>query len=245
MECDITMDSREAAEYAPQIISALQKERCWQEQHADSPEEAEQGLMAYFSGPDSVAAKVQSWYFTAEVRAGQLWGVAECRVRGNLTLEELQYLTDAIIGQASDGAGESFEQREIQAGNGQEIYAHLWQSDGWSIMPEQDRFDPHFSERLPDVCFSVLPVDGSLICITKGAGYQVWEGSGEKAELNRYIADCRNGECGINKAQEQAMLSGCLHGWNTPAADPKTYTERPTACEAEERQPPRGGMEME
>lgn len=29
MENDITMDSREAAEYAPQIIAALQKERDW------------------------------------------------------------------------------------------------------------------------------------------------------------------------------------------------------------------------
>ena len=34
------MDSREAAEYAPQIIAALQKERAWMEQHADTPEEA-------------------------------------------------------------------------------------------------------------------------------------------------------------------------------------------------------------
>ena len=34
------MDSREAAEYAPQIIAALQKDRAQMEREADSPEEA-------------------------------------------------------------------------------------------------------------------------------------------------------------------------------------------------------------
>ena len=57
-EQDITMDSREAAQYAPQIINALQSERRWLEN--EGPEEAERGLMAYFDGPDSVDQKVLS-----------------------------------------------------------------------------------------------------------------------------------------------------------------------------------------
>ena len=137
-EQDITMDSREAAQYAPQIINALRSERRWLEN--EGPEEAERGLMAYFDGPDSVDQKVQSCFFTAEVRDGQLWGVAKCKVRGELTPLELKCLTDEIGGQASDGVGESFEQREIRVGDGLEIYAHLWQSKGWSIVPERDRF---------------------------------------------------------------------------------------------------------
>jgi len=100
-EQDITMDSREAAQYAPQIINALQSERRWLEN--EGPEEAERGLMAHFDGPDSVDQKVQSYWFTAEVRDGQLWGVAECKVRGELTPLELKCLTDDIGGQASDG----------------------------------------------------------------------------------------------------------------------------------------------
>jgi RHS repeat-associated protein len=55
-EQDITMDPREAAEYAPQIINALQSEGRWPEN--ESPETAERGLMAYFDGPDSVEQKV-------------------------------------------------------------------------------------------------------------------------------------------------------------------------------------------
>ena len=223
LEIDITMDSREAAQYAPQIINALNSERRWLENRG--PEAAERGLMACFSGPDSVDRKVQSYYFTAEVRDGQLWGVAECKVRGALTPLELAALTDEIGGQASDGAGESFEQREIRVGNGLEIYAHLWQSDDWSIMTEQDRFDPHFSERLPDMCFSVLPEKETLICITKGAGWQVSEDSSEKPGLNRHMANYRNQCRGISPAQEQAMLGGCLHGWDSPAADPRHYAQ--------------------
>ncbi|MDE6995010.1 MAG: DUF4314 domain-containing protein [Lachnospiraceae bacterium] len=52
LENDITMDSREAAEYAPQIIAALQEECRWMERHAEGSEEIERGMMAYFSGPD-------------------------------------------------------------------------------------------------------------------------------------------------------------------------------------------------
>lgn len=245
LEIDITMDSREAAEYAPQIIEALQKEHDWLERHADSPEEAERGLMAYFSGPDSVDRKVQSYYFTAEVRDGQLWGVAECKVRGALTPLELAALTDEIGGQASDGAGESFEQREIQVGNGMEIYAHLWQSEGWSIMPEQDRFDPHFSERLPDMCWSTLPSDGTLICIVRGeSGYHISKDSSEKPDLNRHLADIFNRERGISPAQEQAMLNGSLFGWDCPAADPKTYEQALQSPADMEAGAPMGGMTL-
>ena len=226
LEIDITMNPREAAQYAPQIINALNSERRWLEN--EGAEAAERGLMAYFSGPDSVARKVQSYYFTAEVRDGQLWGVAECKVQGTLTPLELAYLTDEIGGQASDGAGESFEQREIRVGNGMEIYAHLWQRKGWSIMTEQDRFDPHFSERLPDMCWSTLPSDGTLICIVQGEnGYCISKDSSETPDLNRHLANNFNRERGISPAQEQAMLGGCFHGWDSPAADPRAYRKEP------------------
>ena len=232
LETDITMDSREAAEYAPQIITALQKERSWMEEHADSLEEAERGLMAYYGEKDSVDQKVKSCHFTAEVRDGQLWGVAECKVLGQLTPEEMDRLLSNVTGQASDGVGESVEQHEIKVGGGLEIYAHLWQDKDWSIMTEKDRFDPHFAERLPDMCFSVLPGDGALICIQRGeSGYQVSEDSCEKPEQNRYMADYRNRCRGISKAQEQAMWGGCQSGWDSPAADPRSYKPEPKLAE--------------
>ena len=121
-EEDITIDPHEAARYAPYIINALQSERRWIEDYGynHNTEEVERGLMAYFNGPRSVDQKVQSYWFTAEVRDGRLWGVAECSVRGELAPLELQYLINNIGGQASDGMGEGFEQREIRVDGGRQ-----------------------------------------------------------------------------------------------------------------------------
>lgn len=137
---EYTMGASEAVGCAPQIINALRSEHRWLENAG--PEELERGLMAYYDDGDGVERKVQSYWFTAEVRDGRLWGVAECRVRGELTPDELQTLKDDVEGQAADGLGENFEQRGIRIGGGQEVYAHLWQSEGWSIQTEQERFGP-------------------------------------------------------------------------------------------------------
>ncbi len=235
LETDITMDSREAAEYASQITAALDREHRWLED--EGPEAVERGLMAFYHVRNEVDAivdrKVQSYHFAAEVRDGKLWGIAVCKIQGELTSPELDRLMESVAGQASDGFGEGFEQHEIIVNGGLEIYPHLWQSDGWSIMPEQDRFDPHFAERLPGLCFSVHPDDGTLICITNGGGYQVSEDSSDKPDLNRRMADCRNRERGVGKAQEQAMLGGCLRGWDSPAADPRHYIQEEVLAKTE------------
>ena len=102
------------------------------------PEEAERGLMLWCD-KEFLDVKVRSAVFTAEARDGRLWGVAECQVVGQLSPEELTSLKDYLTGQAADGVGEGLEQQAIRVDGG-ERYVHLWQSEGWSIQTEGERF---------------------------------------------------------------------------------------------------------
>ena len=207
-------DGHTLMDYEGQILSALVKNRV--------PEENESGLMRWYGEDDSVDHKVRSAVFTVEVRNRQLWGVAECRVAGELTPEELTILKEYLGGQASDGWGEGFEQRPIEVDGG-ELYVHLWQPDDWSIQTEQERFAPKVAEGLPELCFSTLRTTGQLICIKRGeTGYYPsdWD-TGDK-EGNVELADELNEDLGVTPIQRQAMEIGSMAGWMCLVLTPNT-----------------------
>lgn len=212
------LSNYEAVRYVDSINAALRRE--------ELPAEAERGLMHYYGKNDAVDRKVRKVTFAAEVRGQKLWGVAECQVAGELTPDELTELKEFVSGQASDGFGEGFEQREISVPDGHEIYAHLWQWENWSIQTEQECFSPKLADGLPELCFSVLPSTGELICIKRGeSGYYPSDWSTTDPVQNRELADENNERLGVTKAQEEAMKVGSMVGWGVPGADPAAYEQ--------------------
>ncbi len=101
------------------------------------PEEEQRGLMRYYDDHDSVNAKVSKYVFSVEEINGELMGVAVLTLNDDLTPQELEKVKDKITGQAADGWGEGFEQREISTDIG-DIYVSFWNSDDWFIKTAEE-----------------------------------------------------------------------------------------------------------
>lgn len=130
----LVLDGSELTAYADQILAAMIR--------YENLDEAERGLMHWYGEHDSLDCKVASAVFRVEERAGQLWGVAECQVAGSLKPEEVSLLKYYLTGQAADGWGEGFEQREIRIDGGSELFIHLWNgNDSWQMLTEQECFE--------------------------------------------------------------------------------------------------------
>jgi len=77
--------------------------------------------------------------------------------------------------------------------------------------------------KLPDHCFSVLPDSGEFVILQQERPTIQSFDSDDPIEVRRHVADELNEAMGVTKAQEQAMLMGCLHGFDQPCAEPWQY----------------------
>ena len=91
---------------------------------------------------------------------------------------------------------------------------------------EKNPSQSNLSEGLPELCFSTLPGTGELICIKRGEiGYYHSDWNTDDPTHNREIADYNNERLGVTPAQEKAMKTDSMFGWNIPGADPKVYEQ--------------------
>ena len=94
---------------------------------------------------------------------------------------------------------------------------------------------------LPNRCYVYLATENTVGVIQKGEhGYYKTEFVPESPEEGKALADGYNQNLGVSKRQAAAMVAGSMFGWETPAADPKSYDEngkaiRPKHRDREER----------
>ena len=129
----VKLRAEDLVDYEDSIAQKMLQERM--------PEEAERGIMHWYGKNDAVNRKVGAARFGVEARQGKLWGIVECEVTEPLNAAEMEKLEEYLSGQASDGWGEGFEQREIKTGEGI-LNVHLWQDHGWKLRMEQEVFAP-------------------------------------------------------------------------------------------------------
>jgi hypothetical protein len=77
--------------------------------------------------------------------------------------------------------------------------------------------------KLPGHCFSILPDSGTLVILQQERPYVQSFVSDDPVDVRRLVADDLNEAMGVTKAQEKAMLMGCLHGFDQPCAWPWQY----------------------
>lgn len=125
------LDGRDLMPYASSIQERIEGE--------DWSREGDRGLAEYLDN-QLLKQRVVSMFPGIEEVNGCLYGVMTLVSRGELTPQEMETVIESWSGQASDGWGEGFEQREIEAEGG-ELYVSFWQSgDSFEILPEEAFF---------------------------------------------------------------------------------------------------------
>lgn len=126
-ETPSVLDGRDLMQYASDIQERINEE--------DWSHEGDRGLAVYLDN-QLLKQRVVSMFPGIEEVNGCLYGTMTVVSRGGLLPQELGTVMESWSGQASDGWGEGFEQREFQEEGGI-LYVRFWQpEDSFEILPE-------------------------------------------------------------------------------------------------------------
>ena len=97
--------------------------------------------------------------------------------------------------------------------------AEMLERNGSTIAP--------INPQLPKECYALIPSSGEVVRICRGemGHYPTEICFASKADRQQFV-DSINKKFGVSKAQEAAMLTGSMFGWNVPGADPRNYTDQ-------------------
>lgn len=127
------MDGHDLLQYADAVDEAVKKDIA----------DFNGDLMQYYHEDDSVRSKVVTAIPSVEVHGNKLCGCLTVELKEPLLDDEQTILCNYITGQYSDGWGEGFEQREIDAGDGK-LYVHFWQDHDFELkrdVPDMTEFN--------------------------------------------------------------------------------------------------------
>lgn len=131
-ETPSVLDGRDLMQYASAIQERINGE--------DWSHEGDRGLAVYLDN-QLLKQRVVSMFPGIEEVDGCLYGVMTVVSYGGLIPQELETVMESWSGQASDGWGEGFEQREFQEEGGI-LYVRFWQpEDSFEILPEDVFFN--------------------------------------------------------------------------------------------------------
>ena len=116
------------------------RERLMAEQNEDLND-----MAFYFDGSETAKDKIVSAIWDVKEINGTLYGVIHTHLTEKFTPEEEKAWVDELIGQAADGFGEGFEQREIKIDDGY-ICVSFWNGSDDYFMENQDEFENRMAD---------------------------------------------------------------------------------------------------
>lgn len=122
-------DELSAPEFRDAILQGLKDEL--------TPEQEKRGLMVYYDGLETVNEKVVSLFPSVEVIDGELYGVAVCQIKDELTLLELAELKEYCTAQYVGGWGMGYEQHPHKTSSG-EMYVSFWRDKDFFILTKEE-----------------------------------------------------------------------------------------------------------